>query len=180
MSNSRWCHLVSCWWLGIGHGVRRQESGYTIEEKTNEDSFYLSSSLFEPQNIEQGISNIEVSTSSFCGSLFCCSTCPPSRAAQARRAGIQNFDKFVLCPLISVSSSRSAVPNQNSALVELFSRFFNGFAPSSPFGTGIPNRWVTMGTRSKVEARALYICWPGMTGDSPGPATQNETMQSSG
>jgi hypothetical protein len=27
----------------------------------------------EPQNIEQGISNIEVITSSFCGSLFCCS-----------------------------------------------------------------------------------------------------------
>jgi hypothetical protein len=29
--------------------------------------------LFEPQNVEEGISNIEVITSSFCGSLFCCS-----------------------------------------------------------------------------------------------------------
>jgi len=28
---------------------------------------------FEPQNIEQEISNIEVITSLFCGSLFCCS-----------------------------------------------------------------------------------------------------------
>jgi hypothetical protein len=25
---------------------------------------------FEPQNVEQGISNVEVNTSSFCGSLF--------------------------------------------------------------------------------------------------------------
>ena len=28
---------------------------------------------FEPQNIEQGISNIEVIITHFCGSLFCCS-----------------------------------------------------------------------------------------------------------
>ena len=29
--------------------------------------------LSEPQNVEQGISNIKGITSSFCGSLFCCS-----------------------------------------------------------------------------------------------------------
>jgi hypothetical protein len=35
--------------------------------------FGISTAGSEPQNIEQGISNIEVITSSFCGFLFCCS-----------------------------------------------------------------------------------------------------------
>jgi hypothetical protein len=52
-----------------------QEPESRIQEKTNQNSLNLSCRLFEPQNIEQGISNIEVITSSFCGSLFCCSTC---------------------------------------------------------------------------------------------------------
>jgi len=31
------------------------------------------SQAYKPQNIEQGISNIEVMVIYFCGSLFCCS-----------------------------------------------------------------------------------------------------------
>ena len=52
--------------------ARSQEPESRMQEKSNQDSLHLSSRLFEPQNIEQGISNIEVITSAFCGSLFCC------------------------------------------------------------------------------------------------------------
>jgi hypothetical protein len=50
---------------------RIQEPESRIQEKGNQNSFLLIFWLFEPQNIEQGMSNVEVITSSFCGYLFC-------------------------------------------------------------------------------------------------------------
>jgi predicted permease len=59
---------------------------------------------FEQQNVEQGISNNKVITSLFCGFLFCCSTCPPSASAQARRAGIR-FAFFSASPCLRLAVS---------------------------------------------------------------------------
>jgi hypothetical protein len=69
--------------------LRSQEPESRIQEKTNQDSLHLNCRLFEPQNIEQGISNIEVITSSFCDSS---SAVRPARhharhVSKARRAG---------------------------------------------------------------------------------------------
>ena len=54
----------------------------------------MSCRLFEPQNIEQGISNIEVTPSTFCGSLFCCSI-----------FSALNHLSSVLCRLVPVPAS---------------------------------------------------------------------------
>jgi hypothetical protein len=54
----------------------------------------------EPQNTEQGIMNVEVLKNKNTSYLYIpCSTCPPSRAAQARRAGIRYSKKPELVEL---------------------------------------------------------------------------------
>jgi hypothetical protein len=55
----------------MGHRVRSQEAESRIQEKNNQYGQRLSYGIFEPQDVEQGISNIEAITSSFCGFLFC-------------------------------------------------------------------------------------------------------------
>jgi hypothetical protein len=56
----------------IAHRAWSKEPGARIQEKENQNWLHLSYLLFEPQNIESAAGgNIEVITSSFCGSLFC-------------------------------------------------------------------------------------------------------------
>jgi hypothetical protein len=44
------------------HRERIQESESKIQEKSNQDLLVVNYRFFEPQNVEQGISNIEVIT----------------------------------------------------------------------------------------------------------------------